>query len=84
VNKFGSDGDEPGQFRAPNAIAVDGQSRVYVSDIKGIQIFDAEGRYLGVFEPPNRAFVFGMTFDDQNELFAVAGDQVFKFVLKGP
>ncbi len=84
VSKFGSDGDEPGQFRAPQAIAVDGQSRVYVSDIKGIQVFAADGRYLRVFVPPNRAFVFGMTFNDRNELFAVAGEEVFKFVLNEP
>lgn len=84
VSKFGSDGDEPGQFRAPGTIAVDSQSRVYVSDIKGIQVFAADGRYLRVFVPPNRAFVFGMTFNDRNELFGVAGDEVFKFVLNEP
>jgi len=84
VSKFGSDGNEPGQFRAPGTIAVDSQSRVYVSDIKGIQVFAADGRYLRVFVPPNRAFVFGMTFNDRNELFGVAGDEVFKFVLNEP
>jgi NHL repeat len=41
VNRFGGVGDQPGQFTAPGAIAVDGKGRVYVSDIKGTQVFDA-------------------------------------------
>jgi len=74
VNRFGSDGDEPGQFRAPYAIAVDNQSRVYVSDIHGIQIFDSNGRYLDTIDPEG-GVVFGMAFNDQNELFTVSNDQ---------
>ncbi len=82
VNRFGSDGDEKGQFRAPNAIAVDGQSRVYVSDIKGIQVFDADGRYLASISVPNSGVVFGMAFDDQNGLYVVANNKkVFKFAI---
>jgi DNA-binding beta-propeller fold protein YncE len=33
VNRFGSRGDQVGQLTAPQAIAVDGQGRVYVSDL---------------------------------------------------
>ena len=29
-----------------DAIAVDGKGRVFISDVKGIQVFDADGRYL--------------------------------------
>ncbi len=54
VNRFGSSGDEPGQFHAPDAIAVDGQGRVYVSDINGIHVFDPEGRYLDTFKVPRQ------------------------------
>ncbi len=39
-NRFGGDGEGPGTFQAVDAIAVDNQSRIYVSDINGIQIFD--------------------------------------------
>ena len=38
LTKFGGDGDEAGQFRAPGAIAVDNQGRVYVADFKGTDI----------------------------------------------
>ena len=51
MTRFGDAGDQPGQFRAPSAIAVDGKGRVYVSDFKGVQVFDSNGRYLAVFKP---------------------------------
>jgi LSD1 subclass zinc finger protein len=79
VNRFGSAGEQPGQFRAPNAIAVDNQSRVYVSDIKGIQIFDTDGRYLETLKTASP--VFGMTFNDRNELFLAARTQVIKLIV---
>jgi LSD1 subclass zinc finger protein len=79
INRFGSAGEQPGQFRAPSAIAVDNQSRVYVSDIKGIQIFDADGRYLETLKTGSLAF--GMVFNDRNELFIAARTQVIKLIL---
>lgn len=79
ANRFGSAGDQPGQFRAPSAIAVDGKGRVYVSDIKGIQVFDPDGRYLRVFKPEGSAS--GMVFNDKNELFVAARKQVIKFTV---
>jgi DNA-binding beta-propeller fold protein YncE len=51
LTRFGDSGDQPGQFHAPFAVAVDGNGRVYVSDIKGIQVYDGNGRYLKVFKP---------------------------------
>ena len=77
--RFGSDGDQPGQFRAPSAIAVDGKGRVYVSDFKGIQVFDGNGRYLSVFNPGGTAS--GMVFNDQNELFVAARKHVLKLAI---
>ena len=83
VTRFGSAGEEKGQFRAPHAIAVDNQSRVYVSDAKGLQVFEADGRYLDKFEV--NGFVFGIDINDKNEIFTVANDQkVSKFIMKVP
>ncbi|MGH9759499.1 MAG: NHL repeat-containing protein, partial [Blastocatellia bacterium] len=79
ISKFGSEGDEPGQFRAPMAIAVDGQGRVYVSDFKGIQVFDTNGRFLGPIKFHGPAL--GMVFDDSNALFAAARDHVIKLAI---
>ena len=83
LNKFGGDGDGAGQFRAVQAIAVDGQGRVYVSDIKGIQVFDSNGRYLDTFKVDGNV-AFGMVFNDKNELLVAARTQVLKFKLNKP
>jgi DNA-binding beta-propeller fold protein YncE len=82
VNRFGGSGGEPGQIRAASAIAVDNKGRVYVSDIKGVQVFDPNGRYLDVFKPDGPAF--GMVFNDRNELFIAARTHVIKFALTNP
>lgn len=70
LSRFGSDGDEQGQFRAPQDLAVDGQGRVYVSDINGIQVFASDGRYLDFISVEGVAF--GMVFDEQGYLWLVS------------
>ncbi len=79
LTRFGEAGNEPGQFRASFAIAVDGKGRVYVSDIKGVQIFDGNGRYLRILKPDGLAS--GMVFNDKNELVIAARTQVLKYSL---
>jgi DNA-binding beta-propeller fold protein YncE len=79
TTRFGGDGDQAGQFRAPYSIAVDGYGRVYVGDMKGIQVFDANGRYLTLIEL--KGVAFGMVFNDKNELFVAARDHVMKFAV---
>jgi DNA-binding beta-propeller fold protein YncE len=75
--RFGGNGDEPGLFRAPGAIAVDNQGRVYVADIKGVQVFDQNGRYVKVINVKGAAS--GLAFNDKNELLVVARTAVWKF-----
>ena len=79
LNRIGSPGRQPGQISGANAIAVDGKGRVLVSDTKGVQVFDSDGRYLNVFKPDGLAF--GMVFNDKDELFIVARNKVMKFAL---
>ncbi len=79
VTKFGGKGDEPGQIHAPQAIAIDKQGRVFVSDINGIQIFSADGRFIERMSLPKPSLVaFGMTFNAQGDLLIAARDQVLK------
>jgi len=82
ITRFGDAGDQPGQFRAPSTIAVDGKGRVYVSDFKGVQVFDSNGRYLATFNPGGTAS--GMVFNDKNELFIAARNHVLRLALKEP
>jgi len=79
MNRFGEQGDEPGQFTAPSSIAVDGQSRVYITDFKGVQVFSSDGRYLGVIDVDGAAS--GLAFDAQGALYVVARTHVYKYLL---
>jgi streptogramin lyase len=79
LTRFGGTGDEPGQFRAPSAVAVDNQGRVYVTDFKGVQVFDPNGRYLELITIRGAGAPSGLAFNDKNELFVVARTAVFKF-----
>ncbi len=81
LNRFGGDGDESGQFRAPMAIEVDGKGRVFVSDIKGVQVFDGNGRYLNVVKMSGVAF--GIAFDDPGRLYATTNNnKIEKYDIK--
>ncbi len=82
VSRFGGKGAQPGQFRAVQSIAVDGQGRIYVGDIKGVQIFDADGRYIDTFKTGGIAFA--MVFNDKNELFVANRTKVLKLALDVP
>jgi hypothetical protein len=61
---------------------VDGFGRVYVGDMKGVQVFDANGRYLALLTL--KGIAFGMIFNDKNELFVVARDHVIKYSVPAP
>jgi hypothetical protein len=79
---FGGDGDEPGLFSAVGAIAVDGQGRIYVSDINGIQVFSPEGRYLARFDPPG--YAFDLRFDANGDLWVLTNTPaVFRYQISG-
>jgi DNA-binding beta-propeller fold protein YncE len=80
-NRFGGAGDEAGQFRAIGDLAIDQQGRIYVSDIRGIQVFDNDGRFVETIDPPEVSYVYGMAFDTLNRLYVVSNDTVFKFQL---
>jgi len=82
LNRFGSDGDEAGQFRAPLAIEVDGKGRIFVSDIKGIQVFSNDGRYIDVINV-QFGVAYGLAFDDQGKLYITTGNHtVEKYSVK--
>ena len=63
-------GVNEGYFQAPDAIAVDGHGRVFVSDIRGVQVFAANGQFLKFFKVDGVAF--GMAFDLNNDLYVAS------------
>ncbi len=81
VNRFGSDGDEAGQFRAAQTLEIDGKGRIFVSDVKGVQVFSNDGRYLDVIKV--QYFAYGLAFDDQGKLYVTTNQKkVEKFKIR--
>ncbi|HEY0545450.1 MAG TPA: hypothetical protein VGC91_08755 [Pyrinomonadaceae bacterium] len=81
VNRFSGGGKEPGQFESPNAIAVDSQGDVYVSDLTvGIHVFSPDGRYLKKINAP--FWTQSMAFDAAGNLFVVGDNKVAKIELR--
>lgn len=68
VSRFSSEGNEPGQLRAPEDIAVDGEGNIYISDIHGIQVFASDGRYLRTLDIDAPNVPFGLDFTDDDML----------------
>jgi sugar lactone lactonase YvrE len=80
LSRFGSDGDEEGQFTSPSTIAVDGQGRIYVSDFPGILTFSNSGAYLGTTDPDG--FVLGIAFNNEGEMLAVGNaNMMFRYAV---
>lgn len=66
--------ETPGTLNAPHSIAVDGNGRVLVGDIFGIQVYDSDGRYQGMID--TESFPFGIAIHDDGRIFAVERDHV--------
>lgn len=80
VNRFGSKGDQPGQFRAPGDIEVDGKGRVFISDIGEIQVFGSDGRYIDSFKVN---YAYGLTSDEQGKIYITTNQKkVEKYSVK--
>lgn len=73
IDRFGSEGDQPGQLNSPRAIAVDGQGRVHVQQFLGaVDQFDASGRFLGrITTDHRRGTAMAMTVDRSGHLYVV-------------
>ncbi len=76
ANRFGGRGNQPGQFRFPQAIAVDGKGRVIIAD-NGLKVFDTDGRFIG--EMDIRPFPSGIVVNDRNEVLIVGRTEVAKY-----
>ena len=74
IRRFGSDGDQAGQLRAPLALAIDPKGRIFVSDFKGVQVFSNDGTYNNVLKV--RGAVFGLAFDDQGSLYLSSNSEI--------
>jgi len=74
VDRFGEEGDAPGQFTMLLSIEVDGQQRVFVGDFTVIEVFNSDGQYLETI--PVQAY--GLDINDQDEIFVASRTRVVK------
>jgi len=67
VKQWGSEGQRPGEFALPHAIAADSKGRLYVADRENarIQVFDTQGKLLKVWEKLITPWGFHMTEQDE-------------------
>jgi len=72
---------QPGKYGIPEALAVDNEGRIYVTDSRLIQIevFDQEGNSLGVIPLPkdgvsNPVLPYGIAISGENEIFVTDRD----------
>lgn len=84
VTKFGSVGKGVGQFDAvATHIALDNQSRVYVTDFAGIKVFDSNGAFLDSMS--DRIINGGIDefkITDQNDIYVVGNqNMIYKLAL---
>ena len=80
ASRFGGSGNGEGQFSFARALAVDGKERIYVCDVKGIQAFDRNGKYLGLIKLPLGQIAESVDANESGELFVISNNQeVIKF-----
>jgi len=77
IDRWGSSGDQPGQFRAPYSIAADGQGRVYVGDSDGIEVYATDGRYIDTVSGLE-SLAFGLAVDANGDILAAARTQWYR------
>jgi peptidylamidoglycolate lyase len=85
LTSWGHEGTGPGEFSRPQAVAVDAQRHVWVTDRKNrrIEIFDENGKFLNQwtgFEDPQKVLV---TRDQNVWVLDAAASRFAKFDLKG-
>jgi len=80
VNRFGSSGDQPGQFNSPGCITVDGQGRVLVGDFNVIHVLTPDGQLVADF--PVKSRPDAMAFDARGGLWVLSQDRVTQYIFQ--
>ena len=83
LNRWGSEGDEPGQLGTVNSIAIDPMGQVVVSDWGGeLEIFDVEGRFIEQIKPGTP--LNDIAFDADGKLYTIRADEVLVYQVNNP
>jgi DNA-binding beta-propeller fold protein YncE/DNA-directed RNA polymerase subunit RPC12/RpoP len=80
LNRVGGRGSGPGEWSAPQNIAVDGNGRLYIGEWRGIHVYDGNARFLDTI--PTDAYVMDLALSDNNDIWAIVGEQVVRFTIQ--
>ena len=63
-----------------DGLAVDSLGRLYAATYAGIQVFDPQGRLIGIIEKPSRAFVSNVKFGGRklDVLYVACNDKIYR------
>jgi DNA-binding beta-propeller fold protein YncE len=90
--QWGGTGEEPGQFRRPQCMAVDAQDRIWVADACNhrIQVFDTDGKLLKIWGqegsgPGKLYYPYGIALDVQGTVYVCeyGNERIQKFTEEG-
>jgi gluconolactonase len=75
-----------GKASGADGMAVDREGQLYVTTMTGVQVFDAEGRYLGTIEVPNQPSNVAFSGPDKRTLYITARKGIYrvKTLTQGP
>jgi uncharacterized Zn finger protein (UPF0148 family) len=82
LNRWGSEGEEPGQFDTINSIAIDHNGRLVVDDLGEFEIFDLEGRFIEQIDYEH--VIRDIQFDSSGKLYAVNNNKVQVIKINDP
>ncbi|TDU71002.1 peptidylamidoglycolate lyase [Prosthecobacter fusiformis] len=73
--EWGAKGKGDGQFNLPHGLAVDSKGRVYVCDRENhrLQVFDARGNFLQVWEGEHVGKPYGVAVSPEDDVFIMDG-----------
>ncbi|WP_194776820.1 SMP-30/gluconolactonase/LRE family protein [Pararhodonellum marinum] len=70
--------DRKGKSSSADGMAIDKQGNIYVATYYGVQIFNAEGEFLGMINMPSFPVSLAFGDDDMKTLYIVSYSKIFK------
>ena len=79
-------GISAGEESLADGMAIDNDGRIYVTTVRGIQVFEAAGRYLGTIAVPRQPSNVAFSGRDKRVLFITAGKALYsvQMLSEGP
>jgi gluconolactonase len=76
----------PGQESAADGLALDREGRIYITTVRGVQVFDRAGQYLGTIAVPRQPANLAFAGPDKRTLYITAREGLYRLdmLAQGP